>query len=110
MWNDCDEALDLFELVRAYKRKRANKEACRRCQKEYKKSQKKYRLKIKWWQKIFGYCPWCCRYLRYNIKTVRRNSQYHDPRNNWITGCWECRENDFEYFNDLWNQYYSDCL
>lgn len=82
---------------------------CEAC-KEYIENKKKYALKRKWWQILLGYCPWCCRYFRYNIRTVRRNTQYCDPRNNWITACKECRENDYEYFAELWNDYYSDCL
>lgn len=82
---------------------------CGTC-KEYKKDKKKFVIKRNWWQTLLGYCPWCCRYFKYNIKCVRRNSQYNDPRNNWITACKQCREEDDEYFKDLWQQYYSDCF
>jgi hypothetical protein len=30
-----------------------------------------------------------------------------DERNNWMTACEDCRDDDYEYFADLWNTYYS---
>lgn len=79
----------------------------KQCIKEHKEAKKKYCIKRKWWQVLLGYCPWCCRYFRYKVKTIRRNCQYVDERNNWMTACEECRDNDYEYFADLWNTYYS---
>lgn len=79
---------------------------CEAC-KEYKKDKKKYATKRTLWQIIFGYCPWCERYFRYSIKTVRRNTSYIDDATNWITACKECREDDYEYCAELWNDYYS---
>ena len=83
---------------------------CRDCNEEYKKARKKYARKISWWKKILGYCPWCERYFRYSVKTQRRNSQYGDEACNWITACKECREEDYDYFDELWKDYYSSCL
>lgn len=79
---------------------------CEAC-KEYKKDKKKYATKRTLWQVLFGYCPWCERYFRYNIKTVRRNTSYVDDATNWITACKDCIEEDYEYYAELWNDYYS---
>lgn len=79
---------------------------CEAC-KEYKKDKKKYATKRTLWQILFGYCPWCERYFRYNIKTVRRNTSYIDDATNWITACKDCREEDYVYYAELWNDYYS---
>lgn len=79
---------------------------CEAC-KEYRKDKKKYATKRTWWQILLGYCPWCGRYFRYSVKTSRRNTSYVDDASNWITGCKECREDDYEYFAELWNDYYS---
>lgn len=79
---------------------------CEAC-KEYKKDKKKYATKRTLLKTIFGYCPWCGRYFRYGVKTVRRNTSYVDDASNWITACKECREDDHEYYAELWNDYYS---
>ncbi len=61
--------------------------------------------KRNWFQKLFGYCPCCGKWLR-RIKTVRQATQYVDDTQNWFTGCKKCdREND-EYWADMWEQYY----
>lgn len=72
-----------------------------------KEARKKYKIKVPLWKKILGYCPWCCRYFRYGVRFHRRHTSYVDERNNWMTACSECRYNDDEYYDDLWNQYYS---
>lgn len=77
---------------------------------EYIKKKRKYAKKVKWWQKILGYCPRCNRYFRYTVKTQRRNTQYGEESSNWITACEECRDDDFEYFQELWDYYNSSRL
>lgn len=73
-------------------------------------SAKKYRTRIPWWKRLFGYCPWCNRYFRHKVKTERRNTQYEEESSNWITACEECRYNDFEYFSELWEYYWNSRL
>ena len=74
---------------------------------EYAQSKKLYATRIPWYKKILGYCPRCERYFRYGVKTTRRNTAYVEESNNWITACKKCREEDYEYFAELWNDYYS---
>lgn len=68
---------------------------------------KKYRTKRNWFQVLFGYCPWCCRYFRYGVRTRRRNTAYYDEENNYITACAECRDEDWAYFKERWDEYNS---
>ena len=74
---------------------------------EYKQSKKLYATYISWYKKLLGYCPRCERYFRYNVKTTRRNAAYVEESNSWITACKGCREEDYEYFAELQNDYYS---
>lgn len=78
--------------------------------KEYVDAKYKYAVKLPWYKKILGYCPWCKRYFRYEVKTERRNSAYVDEASNWITACKSCRELDEEYFASLWEDYYGGLL
>ena len=73
----------------------------------YRKAAKKYEQHRNIFKKLFGYCPCCDRYFKYQIKTMRRNTQYCDEASNWLTACKDCHEEDEAYFDDLWNQYYS---
>lgn len=82
---------------------------CEAC-KQYKKDKKKYATKRPLFEILLGYCPWCERYFRYGVKTVRRNTAYVSDAANWITACKECREDDYEYYAELWNDYYSGLL
>lgn len=58
-------------------------------------------------KKLFGYCPCCNRYFRWPVTRQRRASQYVNDEANFLVACKECHELDDEYFNDLWQQYYS---
>lgn len=81
-------------------------EACKDCLTDYKARQKKYKKHRTLSKKILGYCPWCERYFRYRVKTEIRNTAYCEEASNWITACKECREEDYAYYADLWEQYY----
>ena len=80
--------------------------ACKRCKKEYSKAKKKYEEHRTFLKKLLGYCPCCERYFRYSVKTKRRNTAYCEEASNWLTACSNCHRDDYEYFADLWNQYY----
>ena len=58
-------------------------------------------------KRLLGYCPCCERYFRWPVTTKRRNTQYVEESANYLTACKECHKLDDEYFDDLWNQYYS---
>lgn len=93
MWNKILEILDPYQ-------------AC----KEYAEERDKYAVHIPWYKRLLGYCPWCERYFRYRVRTVHRNTAYVEQSKNWITACESCREDDYEYYAELWNDYYSGLL
>jgi hypothetical protein len=86
------------------------KAACKNCTKNYLAAAKRYQTHRNIFQKLFGYCPQCGRYLRWSVKTTRRHTQYCEEASNWLTACKECQIEDDAYFDDLWNQYYSSIL
>lgn len=63
-------------------------------------------------EKIIGYCDNCpnCpkgRYLFAYPKTVRINTMYKDEKSNYYTGCDFAIENINDYYDELWEDYYS---
>jgi hypothetical protein len=80
--------------------------ACKTCHKEFKIESKKYRQQRSIFRIVFGYCPCCERYFRWRVKTRRRNTAYAKEADNWLTSCKACKEEDYAYFADLWDQYY----
>ena len=73
--------------------------------KEEKKREKKYRVKRPWWKVLLGYCPCCGRYFRWRITTKRRLTQYCDEKQNYMTACVECHQDDYDYYDELWREY-----
>lgn len=71
---------------------------------------KKYAIRRTFWKRVLGYCPTCDRYFRYPVTTYRRNTAYCEERDNWLTACEECHEEDFAYFKELWDVYNSSRL
>ena len=55
-------------------------------------------------QKLFGYCPYCGRWLR-RITRERRITDYMDDESNWLTACEECHEEDDAYWEERWAEY-----
>jgi hypothetical protein len=58
---------------------------------------------------MLGKCK-CCRQFKWSVKTRARNTAYVDDENNYLKSCLECAERDYEYFKELWADYYSGCL
>lgn len=69
------------------------------------KEKKKYKVKLPWWQKLFGYCPCCNRYFKWPVTTERRHTEYCEPSNNYLTACKECHYEDDSYFDERWEEY-----
>ena len=80
---------------------------CRKCSKEYRAKARKYKQHRNTFKVLFGYCPHCERWFRWSVKTQRRHTQYCEEASNWLTACKDCHYEDDEYFDDLWEQYYS---
>ena len=60
-------------------------------------------------EKIIGYCDNCPkgRCLFAYPKTVRINTMYKDEKSNYYTGCDFAIENINDYYDELWEDYYS---
>lgn len=50
-------------------------------------------------------CP-CCERLRYDVKRRLRNTAFLDDELNWLDSCLDCYQDDYEYYADLWHDYY----
>lgn len=58
--------------------------------------------------KIFGYCPnhgWFLYPKRY-----RMNSAYLDDKLNYSIGCKYCQQESYEYYQELWADYWNSRL
>ena len=40
----------------------------------------------------------------------RQRTAYPDDKMNWAILCDECQEEAHEYWNDMWNEYYQNCM
>lgn len=58
--------------------------------------------------KIFGYCPQHGWFLY--PKRFRQNTAYIDDEMNWAYGCKYCQQESHEYWQEMWNEYYSSIL
>lgn len=54
---------------------------------------------------MIGICPACGK-IKLSIKTVRQNTAYVDDFKNYFRGCEDCREQNDEYWAEMWNDYY----
>jgi hypothetical protein len=64
----------------------------------------KLREAVKQW----GKCP-CCKRLKFNNRKRRLNTKYVNDESNWLTSCGECYEETYQYYADLWADYYAGC-
>lgn len=59
-------------------------------------------------KKWLGFCPqhgWFTYPKRY-----RMNTAYVNDEQNYSIGCKYCQKESYEYYQDLWNTFYSGCL
>lgn len=54
-------------------------------------------------------CP-CCERLRRDVKRRARNTSYVDDELNWLVSCLDCYQEDYEYYAELWRDYYHSRL
>ena len=53
-----------------------------------------------------GFDGWC-----FHIgKKRRQRTAYYDDELNWVFMCDECMKYNNEYWNDMWNEYYSQVI
>jgi len=55
-----------------------------------------------------GTCPCCGREAE--VTTERQRTHYEDDSLNWFTGCKACKEENDDYWDDMWAEYYSDLM
>lgn len=61
----------------------------------------------KWW--LIERCPMC---ERFSVDVVGRtlNTAYTDNERNYQTSCVQCWQTTIEYFEERWEEYYSNCF
>lgn len=67
----------------------------------------KYFKSIYW--KIIGFCPRHGEYFQYP-KKYRRNTACHDEKKNWSRAGKCCQKEEYEYYQEMWKDYYSSIL
>lgn len=60
-------------------------------------------------KKIFGYCGYCRKYFKYP-KRRELNTAYVNEEDNWMCSCKGCYDEAVDYYKELWENYYRDCL
>lgn len=54
-------------------------------------------------------CP-CCEREMSDVEKRHRNTAYQNEESNWLESCGECFEQDYEFFQELWDDYYGSRL
>ena len=54
-------------------------------------------------------CP-CCGVQRTDVSTKRQRTAYSDSSSNYFTGCSDCQTANTEYWNERWEDYYSNLI
>lgn len=52
-------------------------------------------------------CPQCKKQC-HTVKRRKRNTAFNDDENNYIEVCFECWQEDCQYWDERWNDYWSD--
>lgn len=60
-------------------------------------------------KRIFGYCEYCHKYFKYP-KRRELNTAYVNEEDNWMCSCKGCYDEVVDYYKELWENYYRDCL
>lgn len=64
---------------------------------------------VEGFKKIFGYCEYCRKYFKYP-KRRELNTAYVNEEDNWMCSCKGCYDEVVDYYKELWENYYRDCL
>lgn len=56
-------------------------------------------------QKLFGFCPQCGRWFR-RVITYRKSADFLEDAKYIFTCCWQCKERNDDYWQDMWEQDY----
>lgn len=73
---------------------------------------------IKYLYKLFGQtgerCEGACEMTNHcksrNATRYHQRTQFHNEEQNWVTLCPECRKHNDAYWDEMWADYYSDCM
>jgi len=56
-------------------------------------------------------CPFCFRIMSaFRIENRRLNTAYDDDSRNWFMSCYECYEEAYHYYREMWDEYYSGLI
>ena len=51
-----------------------------------------------------------CKKEKPDVRRTRQHTQYADDDRNFVILCGRCREENDEYWNDMWAEYYQNCM
>jgi len=51
-----------------------------------------------------------CQNKRKSVRKTRQNTKYVNEESNFVTLCYTCRKENDDYWEDMWNDYYSGCM
>ncbi len=55
--------------------------------------------------------PKCQRCMKEkNVITYHQRTMYEKEEDNWVTLCESCKEENDEYWDEMWKEYYRGCL
>ena len=59
---------------------------------------------------ILGEVNKCNRCGKPNAITYHQRTMYVNEEDNWVTLCELCKEENDEYWDEMWKEYYRECL
>lgn len=54
-------------------------------------------------------CP-CCKKFNMDVMVRRVNTEYVDDSRNWMFSCSACYKETYDYYADMWSDYYADVM
>lgn len=84
---------DFLKIFRVFKRKLGQLSLPKKCQ----------QCQTRW-------CLQFPRYISFTVKRRRLNTAYVDEESNYLTSCLSCYWETVDYYQDLWDDYYSSIL
>lgn len=51
-----------------------------------------------------------CRETNDTVRVYRQRTMYVDPESNYVAACPECEQENNAYWDDMWAEYYRNCM
>lgn len=64
----------------------------------------------KFFERIFGFCPYCHRWFQYSTKRRRQSTAYIHEEDNYIVCCDDCFEEVEAYWKERWDELDHDLM